>query len=213
MKEKEFVEIDYIGSVKETGEPFDFTTGESAKKHGVEKPIIIIVGAGHVIRGLEEEITKHKVGDEFEIDIPPEKAFGPRIGKLVKLIPYREFKKHDLSPYPGMRIDFDGIPGTVRSVSGGRIIVDFNHPLAGKTLHYWLRINRKVAKKSEKAEALLGFYGLRGFKTTLSKEKLTVKTDKEVPEPVQAAIKGAVEEHIGLKMVNFQVKSTPTKSK
>ncbi|MCK4714956.1 MAG: peptidylprolyl isomerase [Candidatus Aenigmarchaeota archaeon] len=213
MKEKEFVEIDYIGSVRETSEPFDFTTGEAAKKYGVEKPVVIIIGAGHVMRGLDEEIKKHKVGDEFEVEIPPDKAFGPRSSKLVKLIPFREFKKHDLSPYPGMRVDFDGLPGRVRSVSGGRVIVDFNHPLAGKTLHYWVRINRKVTKRKEKVESILEFYDLKEFKTRFSKEKLVVTAEKPVPEHVQGALKAAIEEHIGLKMVNFQQKVNQQKSK
>jgi FKBP-type peptidyl-prolyl cis-trans isomerase 2 len=206
MKEKDFVEIDYIGSVKETGEPFDFTVGDEAKKHNAEKPIVIILGAGHVIRGLDDEIRKHKMGDEFEIDISPEKAFGPRIGKLIKLIPFREFKKHDLSPYPSMRVDFDGLPGIVRSVSGGRVIVDFNHPLAGKSLHYWVRINKKLTKKKEQADAVLGFYNVKNFSTTLTSGKLTVKTKETVPEPVQNAIKQALEQYIGLKMTNFQLK-------
>jgi FKBP-type peptidyl-prolyl cis-trans isomerase 2 len=213
MKEKDFVEIDYIGYVKETGEPFDFTTGEHAKKHDAEKPIVVILGAGHVIQGLDEEIRKHKVGEEFEVEISPEKGFGPRIGKLVKLIPLREFKKHDLSPYPGMRVDFDGLPGTVRSASGGRIIVDFNHPLAGKSLRYWVRINKKLTKKKEQSEAVLGFYNIKDFSTTLASGKLNVKTKETIPEPVQNAIKQALEQYIGLKMVNFQLKSKSKKSK
>jgi FKBP-type peptidyl-prolyl cis-trans isomerase 2 len=95
------------------------------------------------------------VGEERNVELPPEKAYGQRRPELVKLMPLKIFRDSEVAPYPGMTVVLEGgIPGRVQSVSGGRVRVDFNHELAGRTLVYDIRLVEKIAAAERKAEAL-----------------------------------------------------------
>lgn len=166
IKEGDFVEIDFIAKIKITDQIFDLTKADLAKKEGVfregyeYKPLTICVGAGYVIPGLDDALKGKEIGKEFEIDIPPEKAFGKRNQKFIKLTPLSVFKKKNIQPVPGMQLNLDGRIATIRSVTGGRVILDFNPPLAGKELHYWVKPLKILEKPEDKARAVfktLGF--------------------------------------------------------
>ena len=176
MQKNDFIRIDYSGKIKETGQEFD-------------KAIIpIVIGAGFVIKGVDEALTEMNVGEKKTIEIPPEKGFGIREQKFIKIIPVSEFKKNNTSPYPGMIVSADNIQGRVLSVNSGRVRVDFNHPLAGKTLIYDIEIKEKIEEPQKKAKALTEFF------TKLPDGKINVEIkDKEleitVPPMVSPIIK------------------------
>ena len=129
-----------------------------------------------ILPALEEEIKKMKVGEKRTIELPPEKAFGKRDPSLIKHFSLRDFKKQDIEPKVGEIISVNNIRGKIISISGGRVIVDFNHPLAGKTLVYEVEIIRKVDEKKEKIKAILEFY-LRKDKLL---EAIEIETNEEV---------------------------------
>jgi FKBP-type peptidyl-prolyl cis-trans isomerase 2 len=164
IKEGDFITIDYVGKVKNTGKIFDLTREDVAKKEGLMSdnarfgPITIIVGAKHVIPGLDTHLLGLKVGDNKTFDIPCSDGFGNKDATLVKLIPRSEFKKQKVNPMPGMPVNLDNKYGIVQSVSGGRIKVDFNHPLAGKELSYDIEIHDKLDKPEEQIRALFRFH-------------------------------------------------------
>jgi len=178
MKVGDVVYIDFVGRIKDTNEIFDLTNEEVAKKEGIYnpsysyKPIPVVVGFGMVVKGLDEALLGMNVGEEKVIEIPPEKAFGYRNENLVKTFNLSDFKKQDVEVKPGEYVNINGILGKVISVSGGRVMVDFNHPLAGKTLVYNVKIIKKVEDEVEKVKAVLELY----FKDT---SKFEVKEDKE----------------------------------
>jgi len=161
MKEGDFVEIDYLGMVKNTGDYFDVTNEEKAKEVGLYQPnkkygpIIIVVGANHVIEGLDEALLDLEVGEERNLEIPAEKAFGKRDPKLITTVPLREFSKQGIMPRHGMRLDIGGSWATVKNVSSGRVTLDFNHALASRDLVYDVKILRKVEDVEEKLNALI----------------------------------------------------------
>ncbi len=175
MKEGEFAEVEFIGFVN--GEKFD------EGKH------IIPVGKGEVLKGMDEELLKHEVGEEFEFDIPPEKAFGNRNPSLIRIIPLGELKKHNINPYPGLTLNINGILGVVRSVSGGRVIVDFNHPLAGKTLHYKVKIIRKIEDDAEKIKGLIKTLDGADVEVQKVNDKFQIKGDVKNKELLAKKIK------------------------
>jgi len=157
-----FVLIEYELRIKDTGELVDTTSEELAKKEGkydpdkVYEPLLVIVGEGRVLKGLEEHIEKEgEVGKEFTIEIPPEKAYGPRDPKKVKILSYRELARRGIVPEVGKTIEIDGQVGIVKSVSGGRVLVDFNHPLAGKTFVCKYKIIKIIEDEAEKVKHLL----------------------------------------------------------
>jgi len=164
MQKGDFVYISYVGRIKESGEIFDTTSEEIARKEGVYNPEIkygdipIIIGAGFVIPGLEEELEKMNVGEKKVVEIEPKKAFGERRDDLIRLIPEIEFKKQNIDVKVGDFVNVNGITGRVLSVNAGRVRVDFNHPLAGKALVYEVEIKKLVTETKEKIYAILKYF-------------------------------------------------------
>jgi len=161
FKEGDFILIDYVAKVKETGELIDTSKAEVAKEHKkfseekIYEPLLVIIGEHRVVEGLEEELKKMDVGEEKTLEIPPEKAYGKRDPSKVKLLPLREFARKGIIPKVGEVIEINGMLATIRNITGGRVIVDFNHPLAGKTLIYEVKIVRKIDDPLEKIRYLL----------------------------------------------------------
>lgn len=181
MKQGDFVEIQYVGKVKETGKIFDVTDEVKAKQANVYKegnkyePIQVVVGAGHIIQGLDESLLNIEVGETKTFDIPPEKGFGKRDSSLLQLLPLNDFKKHGLFPRAGLKIEINGHWATVRSVSSGRVKLDFNHPLAGKTLQYEVTISKKIDDLTEKINSILK---VRAPGIDVSSQKVTIEEEK-----------------------------------
>ena len=148
MEKGDFIKIDYIGRL-ENGEIFDLTDEETAKKEKVYnekvkyKPVPVIVGAGFVIKGLDKALSDMKLNEKKTIEIKAEDGFGMRDPKMVKVVPKNAFKG-EFEPRQGLVVDFSGIKGRIQSVSAGRVMVDFNNPLAGKNLKYELEIARQI---------------------------------------------------------------------
>ena len=158
MKEGDFAKIEYTG--RAAGRVFDTTDAEKAKKADIFNPrakygaVLVPVGKGVAVKGLDEALLAAKKGDSDTVKLPPEKAFGPRNGQLVKLLPMTSFRQQKVEPKPGMVLDFDGKAGRVQSVSGGRVMVDFNHELAGQEVEYEFKVVDVLEKPEDKVPAL-----------------------------------------------------------
>jgi len=161
IKEGDFIRINYTGKVQETGEVFDTTVKEVAEEAEIysEKktygPIVIAVGVGHVLKGLDAGLVGMEEGEEKTIEVSPEEGFGARDPKLLQLIPMREFKKQNMKPQVGMNITMEGHTGKIRSISGGRVTVDFNHEFAGKTLLYDVEVEKIIEDDLEKIYGII----------------------------------------------------------
>ena len=157
----DFLLVDYTGKVKETGEVFDTTVEEVAKKERLHKegeiyePRLIVVGEGWMLKALDEEFPNFEVGKAASVEIPPEKAFGSRDSEKVRMIPLRRLTAKGITPRLGMSLEFDGKLAVVRTVGSGRVQLDFNPPLAGKTLVYEVTVQKKLETKIEKMAALV----------------------------------------------------------
>jgi len=157
----DFIIIDYVGKVKETGEVFDTTIEETAKKERLYKegeayePKLIVIGEGWVLKALDESLATVEIGKASSVEIPPEKAFGARDPGRVKLVPLKRLTAKGISPSLGMRVEYDGKMATVRTIGAGRVLLDFNPPLAGKTLIYEVTVQKKLETQKEKIAALV----------------------------------------------------------
>ncbi len=156
----EFVKVTYTGKEKSTGRIFDTNDKKAAEEAGVYnpqfnyKPTLMILGKNQLIKGFEEALKDMKTGEEKEVEIPPEKAYGERKADLIKIVPLQAFKKNNINPVPGMILELEGMPAKVQSVSGGRVRVDLNHELAGKTLIFKIKLEEKIEKPEERVKAL-----------------------------------------------------------
>ena len=159
----DLVYIDYIGRIKETNEVFDTTIEEEAKKAGifdekqVYEPILVAIGKNWVVEGLEEALIGREAQVEFEVEVPPEKGFGRRDSKKIVIYNKKRLLSAGLKeePRPGSIITVNGLPAIVRTVSGSRVLLDFNPPLAGKTLLYKVHIRSICKSIPEKIDALV----------------------------------------------------------
>lgn len=164
MNSGDFIYIDFVGRVKDTGEIFDLTREDVARQEKIYDPkfkyhpVAVIVGAGFVLKGLDDALKEMKVGEKRTIEIPPEKAFGERRVDFIKLIPLHVFKEQDVNPVVGDYLSVNGIRGKVISINGGRVRVDFNHPLAGKKLEYEVEIKKEITNLIEKVKAIVNYY-------------------------------------------------------
>lgn len=161
VKEGDFIRLEYTGKVQETGDVFDTTDGNVAEEASIKLDnksygaIPIVIGGGHVLKGLDEALIGMEVGEEKTVEIAPEEGFGLRDPKLLQLIPMGEFKKQGMKPEVGMAITSDGTTGIIRSVSGGRVRVDFNHELAGKNLEYNIKVVKEIEDDVEKVKSMI----------------------------------------------------------
>jgi len=198
IKKGDFIEVEYTGKTKE-GIVFDTTYEQIAKENKIHNedasygPIVICVGESHVISGLDKRLQGKTIG-EYDFEISQEEGFGKKTAKLLRLIPMSAFRKQDIQPFPGLQINMDGVMGTVKTVSGGRIIVDFNHPLAGKELEYHVKINRLVEGIDEKIKSLIKLqFGLKDdeFDVVIKDNivGITLKKEINIPEEMQKIFK------------------------
>lgn len=179
----DLISIEYTGRVASSGAVFDTTSEEIAKLAGIFDPAaqygskLTFFGANAIISGIEEAILTSKLGQSEEFTFSPDKAFGSRDASLVRVLSEKEFRKQNLRPVPGMVISLDGALARVKSTTSGRVVVDFNHPLAGEAVTYSLKVIDVISEPAKKAEALARSLGLsataseKGGKVTLAFQK------------------------------------------
>ena len=196
IKKHDFVEMGYTARTKEDGAIFDTTEEKVAKESGLgEKgadysPVIVCVGENSILKGLEDQIIGKETGKEYSIEIGAENAFGKRNAKLIQLIPTSKFRQQNIQPMPGLKLNIDGMFGIVKTVSGGRCMVDFNHPLAGKELVYNVSIKRIVEDDSEKLKSLLKMHlQLKDARVDVKEGAAAIQTKKSIPKEAQEEFK------------------------
>ena len=213
LKKGDFIEIDYVGKIREEDKIFDLTDEKLARENKIYnedhkyKPVIICLGYNDIIPGLDEELINKELG-KYKIEIKSEKAFGKKTYELIKLVPNSVFNNENIKPFSGLQVNIEGLIGIIRSVSGGRSLVDFNHPLSGKNLVYDVDIKRIVVDLNEKLSSLLELKLGKEIKFEIIGSKLEIKfdLDKKLQEQLTQEIKSKVNE---IKEVEF--KKTTTK--
>jgi len=164
-----------VGPKPEDKELFETTSESLAREHNIFKegavwgPAPLIVGAGRLIKGLEGSVMAAEAGKEVELSIPPSEAYGDRDPKKVEIhslgevLRLPQFRKGEEEPEPGKRIIMGNKAGTIMSIRGGRVRIDFNHDLAGKTLKYKYTVRSKAEAPLEKVQAIIEMhYGRPG---------------------------------------------------
>ena len=195
MQKGDFVRVAFSGKLKETGQPLD--SSESAP---------LVLGERWVIVGIDDALLSMNVGEKKTIELEPDKAFGPRDASMIRLVPEAEFKKHGTKPYPGMMINADNLHGRVLTVSSGRVKVDFNHPLSGKTVIYDLSVNEKIEKPEDKVKALLEYYTrvhVKDLKVTIHNKDVEVIVPPIINSVMKKKVADDIMKYLGMENVKF----------
>ena len=213
IKLKDFVEVEYTGRLKEDSIIFDTTSEKIAKENGIFNenadygPVTICIGQEHVLKGIDNALIGKGEGSEYKIELKPEQAFGNKDAKLIQLIPTSKFRQQKIQPMPGLRVNIDGVFGIIKTVSGGRTLVDFNHPLSGKELSYDVKINKIVNDDTEKARAYLKLaFGIKGCEIEIKEGNARITIKKELNKKTKDDLNKKITEVIPvIKEVEFVI--------
>ncbi len=196
VEEGDFVLVK-ITARTQKGKIFRVSSEEDAKKAGMfdEKqaqqgyytPEFVIVGKrGFVNEGLTEIIKELKYFEKKSVRIPPSKAFGKRDPQKIERIGIAKFRKLNEGKNPEIGKEFvkqsqgQTQRGTITSIVQGRVIVDYNHPLAGQSVDYNLEIVDKIEEFDDKIEYFMLNKGIpkeniSEFKINYSKKDKTLE--------------------------------------
>jgi FKBP-type peptidyl-prolyl cis-trans isomerase SlyD len=205
----DFVQIDYTAKIKDGNIVFDTTLESDAKKHGIHnpkilyKPLIIKAGEGQLVKGLDSYIIDKAPGN-YTVELDADNAFGKKNAKLLRLVSVKEFHKNKINPMPGLEVDLDGNRGIVRTVNGGRVIVDFNHPLSSRDITYELSIRGVVEDPKLKVEAALGMFRIPFESVNFDNETATVVFKNKIPEEVAKPISEELKKLTNVKNIEFK---------
>ncbi len=135
------VQVNYVGSLQD-GSVFDTSIQAEAQKAGLPlrpsySPLEFTVGSHMVIAGFENGVVGMKVGENKTVTIPPADAYGETNAELIGEIP-RENIQGELEI--GSMLSGGGREGKIIALNETIVTVDFNHPLAGKTLIFQITL-------------------------------------------------------------------------
>ena len=156
--------VDYTSKVKDTGEVFETTIEEEAKKHTLHEPNVkyqpklVSIGESWVVKGLDEALAKTSVGDKKTIEISPDKGFGERDTGKVRMIPLRKLGEDAEKVSIGDTVEVDNKKGVVRFIGSGRVQIDYNHRFAGKIILYDINVLKELKTDDEKTSGILKRY-------------------------------------------------------
>ena len=218
VKNGDFIKIDYTQIVD--GQIIATTDKELATSKGIFDeeiqygPHLIVVGAGQLVAGMEEDLLGKEIGYSGKIEILPEKAFGTHDPKKVEIIPLNKFKEE--KPIPGMRVGVENKVGVVTRIIGRKVSVDFNHPLADKTVVYEYKILENVEDQDEKLKSLIKTFARLDLESKIEGDVATITVPWELGYykewlMIRRGLADMIIQHLGLKEVDFIEKHTGEK--
>jgi FKBP-type peptidyl-prolyl cis-trans isomerase SlyD len=133
-------------------------SGTEIDRSSEDKPLGIITGAGQIIPGLEKAMMGMTAGESLNISFEPEDAYGPVKAELFQDVPRSQFPG-DMELKPGMTFQAQGPQGpfliNIKEMKGeDTVVIDLNHPLAGKRLHFDVNIVEVREPTAEELSAL-----------------------------------------------------------
>ncbi len=160
VNDRDIVLVSYTIRDKE-GNLIETTNEEIARKEGKYSedeyygPKPIVVEENLLVKGFYKALKEMDVGEKKTVEIPPEEAYGPKDPSKIKKYPVRKFLKAGVRPEPGKIVEINNEIGVITRVTDRIVEVDFNHPLAGKTLVYEIEILDKADTDEKKVRFLV----------------------------------------------------------
>ena len=131
VKKGDKVAVDYWGMLDD-GKQFDSSEGK--------QPLEFTVGGGEMIAGFDKAVVGMKPGETKKIRIEAGEAYGERDDRMTGEVPLERLKASGINPKSGMSINVRGQVATITSVGKEKVVIDFNHPLAGKALNFKIKL-------------------------------------------------------------------------
>ena len=161
FKKGQLILLDYTAKIKDTGEIFETTLEDDAKKHTLHDPNVkympklISIGDGWVLKGLDDALFETIAGDKKTIEVSPDKGFGARDKGKIRMIPLRKLGEDPEKVSVGDTVEIDNKKGIIRYIGSGRVQIDYNHRYAGKTILYDINVKKSLDSDDEKISEIL----------------------------------------------------------
>ena len=133
IKKDSKVSIDYTLTV-------DGKIADTSKGRG---PLEYVQGAGQIIIGLERALEGKNVGDKVSVDIPAKDAYGEINKEAFRRVPktaIQNIEQMHIGDIVGASAGGHTFRAKITEITGTEVVLDFNHPLAGKELHFDVEI-------------------------------------------------------------------------
>jgi FKBP-type peptidyl-prolyl cis-trans isomerase 2 len=218
VKNGDFIKIGYTESVDD--QVILTTDKELATAKGIFDeetqygPRLIVVGSGQISKGFEEDLIGKEIGYSGKVEVPPEKAFGTRDPNKVETVSITRFKEE--KPAVGMRVGVDNKYGVVTRIIGRKVSIDFNHPLANKTLVYEYKILESIEDRQEKLKSMIKTFARMDLESEIKDDVAVITVPWELSYykewlMIRRGLADMILQHLGLKEVDFVEKHTGEK--
>ena len=184
MEDGAIIHVDYDLFSGETGDLIETTREDIAKEYEMHQegrtysPMVCVVGNGNLIPGFETALKGAKVGTEVTVEIEPAEAYGEKDASMVETISIDKLRRAVQDPnslYLGAPVNINGRQGYLSYLAAGRARIDYNHPMAGKTLKYVFTVVKEVKGKEDKVLGLLeSNSGHSGFEVSFKGDDLSI---------------------------------------
>jgi FKBP-type peptidyl-prolyl cis-trans isomerase 2 len=136
VKKGEWIKVEYEGTFD------DGTIFDSTQMNG-GTPLKFQVGMGQLIKGFDNSVIDKDLGDEYSIRLEPSEAYGERKEGMTQGVPKAQFPK-GVDLQPGLMLMVMGpqgqMPASIKSIGDDEVVIDLNHPMAGKVLNFKIKI-------------------------------------------------------------------------
>ena len=163
MEEGTIVHVEYDLYNAESGDLIETTREDVAKEHDMHQegrnytPLVCVVGAGNLISGFEDSLLEAEADKDISLEIAHADAYGEKDPDQIETI------------------SIEGRQGTLSYLAAGRARIDYNHPMAGRSLKYDYKIVKVIEGKEEKVAALLeANTGQEGFEVSFDGDDISI---------------------------------------
>lgn len=198
MEEGTIIHVEYDLYNADSGDLIETTREEVAKEHDIHQenrtytPLVCVVGSGQLIPGFEESLLSAKADTDISLEIAAADAYGEKNSEMIDTMSIDKLLRYVRDPkslYIGGPVTIDGRTGTLSYLAAGRARIDYNHPMAGRTLKYDYKIVKVIKDKKEKVAALLeSNTGHEGFEVSFDGDDISIITPEAMLFDTNAAM-------------------------
>jgi FKBP-type peptidyl-prolyl cis-trans isomerase 2 len=158
VKSGDSVSVDYTGWF-DNGTIFDTSSPAVAQQAGIYDenvtygPLDFTVGSGEYLQAFEDAVIGLKVNESKNITLTPDQAYGNYDPSMIQPVPMSMLLENNITPHVNDTLIYNMQPVTVYSIPNNTtVLIDFNHPMAGKTLHFMLTVREIQSANASSAK-------------------------------------------------------------
>ena len=161
MNDGDFIELSFEMRAGQEKKLISTSKEDLAKQENIfddkkkYKNAVIVIGTEGLFKEINDSFKEAEIGKEYEVTVPAKDAYGMRDNKNIKVVPMREFQRNKINPEIGKEVNINNKSGKIISVTPGRVLIDYNHELAGKDLYYKYQVVKIIDDIKDKVNAII----------------------------------------------------------